>query len=373
MKHKKWKTICPLLLVICLTFILLQLNCLSGPSPARAKKILKQHLPPPVIKHNFHMSSVEILGWDYQPEDVVEARLARNAVKYVLMVPHKLQPRLKSLGMAGLSIEDRQALLKLTQFLDESPHFDGATGASTLKKVKGFDSAKALLEQSSCKFLLKNWTMIINNFGPIYLSEPIHHGDDGSSEFVTWLQECNIAETAFVLRKDVFLSLRWRAECGSMSHLDFFKRSNGALKIAKLSNIFFSYLLTYSDRGILQGTRDFIDYSTLGQLHSILRIVRPNKIEWTKCTDDKHFCPEKPLTSRLNTLAASDGYPICCDVIMDDILSATVGAMNQVGIEYRIVYGTLLGAVRSQAIIPYSEDVDLAIHKGDNDHYERFQ
>ena len=54
------------------------------------------------------MSSVEILGWDYQPEDEVEARLARNVVKYVLMVPHKLQPWLKSLGVAGLSLQDKQ-------------------------------------------------------------------------------------------------------------------------------------------------------------------------------------------------------------------------------------------------------------------------
>ncbi|KAJ7356356.1 hypothetical protein OS493_025465 [Desmophyllum pertusum] len=157
-----------------------------------------------------------------------------------------------------------------------------------------------------------------------------------------------------------------------MSHLDFFARSNGALKIAKLSNCFLSHALTYSDRGMLEGSRDFIDYSTLGQLHSILRIVRPDKIEWTKCADNIQFCPEKPLTSRLNTLAEDDGFPICCVVIMDDILAATVDAMNQIGIEYRIVYGTLLGAVRSQAFIPYSDDVDVAIHKADNDRYASF-
>ncbi len=57
---------------------------------------------------------------------------------------------------------------------------------------------------------------------------------------------------------------------------------------------------------------------------------------------------------------------------MDDILASTVDAMNQIGMEYRIVYGTLLGAVRSQAFIPYSDDVDVAIHKADNDRYDSF-
>ena len=155
-----------------------------------------------------------------------------------------------------------------------------------------------------------------------------------------------------------------------MSHLDFFVRSNAALKIAKLSNCVSSSELTYADRGIgMEGTRDFIDYSTLGQIHSILRIVRTDKIEWTKCADDKQFCLEEPLSSRSNTLAAADGFPICCDVVMDDILSATVDAMNKVGIDYRVVYGTLLGAVRSQALIPYSD----AIQKTDNDRYAYFR
>ena len=370
MRQKKWEVICPLFLVVCVTFTLLQMKCFSGPSSTCSKKIKRHFRLPPIER--FHMSSVEILGWDYQPEDEVEARLARNVVKYVLMVPHKLQPWLKSLGVAGLSLQDKQELQKLLQFLDASPNFDGAMGVLTQVRVKGFNSAKTLLEESSCTFLVKNWTMSIRNFGPIHPHEPNHREDD-SSKATNWFQECNIAETAFVLRKSTFQSLRWRAECGSMSHLDFFKRSEGLLKIGKLSNCFFSPAITYFDHQILQSTGYYLDYSTLGQIHSILRIVRPDKIEWTKCTDDKQFCPEKPLTSRPNTLAAADGYPICCDVLMDEILSTLVDAMNQVGIEYRVVYGTLLGAVRSQSMVPYSDDVDLAIHKADNDQYEKFQ
>ena len=290
----------------------------------------------------------------------------RDTVKYVLMVPHKLPSWHEVHGTASLALEDREALQKLTRFLDIHRDYDAATVMTTKMQAGRFSEAKSLLEQSACKFQVKNWTMILRNFGAI------HDDSDGNGKGLRWYQECNIAETGFVLRKEVFLSLRWRPECGSMSHLDFFIRSAGTLKIAKLSHCHLSHVLTYSDRGILEGSRDFIDYSTLGQLHSILRIVRPDKIEWTKCTDDKQFCPEKPLMSRPNTLAAADGFPICCDVVMDDILARTVDAMNQIGMDYRIVYGTLLGAVRSEAFIPYSDDVDAAIHKADNDRYDNF-
>ena len=356
---KEYKILLSILLVFYLTFALLQLKCTQTSSSQLLEKLK--------VRHSHHIDnsvqSVEILGWDYQPQKDTEGRLRRGVVKYVLMVPHKIPSKLKSLGVAGLAVEDLRELRKLTEFLDTHSQYDGATGMTSHMRGEEFDRAKAFLEQSCCRVLVRNWTIVIRNFGPI------HHDD---SKGLGWYQECNIAETAFVLRKKVFLSLRWRAEAGSMSHLDFFVRSTGTLKLAKLSHCHFSHKLTYSDRGILEGTRDFIDYSTLGQLHSILRIVRPDKIEWTKCTDDKQFCPEKPLLSRPNTLAAADGFPICCDVIMDDILAATVDAMNQIGMDYRVVYGTLLGAVRSQAFIPYSDDVDVAIHKADNDRYDNF-
>ena len=356
---KEYKILLTILLVCYLTFAALQLKCTQKSSSQLPEKAMVRH-----ARHiDNSVQNVAILGWDYQPQKGTEGRLRRDVVKYVLMVPHRLRSRLESLGVVSLAVEDLQELRKLTEFLDTQGEYDGATGMTTQIRAQGFANAKTLLEQSSCRFLVKNWTMIIRNFGPI-------HCDD--SKGLAWYQECNIVETAFVLRKEVFLSLRWRAEAGSMSHLDFFVRSTGRLKIAKLSHCYLSHKLTYSDRGILEGTRDFIDYSTLGQLHSILRIVRPDKIEWTKCSDDKQFCPEKPLMSRPNTLAAADGFPICCDVIMDDILAVTVDAMNQIGMDYRIVYGTLLGAVRSQAFIPYSDDVDVAIHKADNDRYDNF-
>lgn len=363
---KRTQRILVLILIVCAAiFALLQLRCFPKKSSSHVRsKIRRSHIHHP--GKQAQSSPVQIIGWDYEPDERVESRLTKDAVKYVLMVPHKLNSELKSYGVTRMTVRDQQALLNLTKFLDTHAEYDGATGITTQRQGVGFDATKESLERSSCRFLVKNWTIIIQNSGQL-------HQDTSEFSRSGWYQECNIAEGAFVLRREVFLSLRWRAECGSMSHLDFFVRSNEALRIAKLSDCFFSSELTYTDRGILEGTRDFIDYSTLGQLHNILRIVRPDKIEWTKCADDKQFCPEAPLSSRSNTSAATDGFPICCDVVMDDILSATVDAMNKIGIDYRVVYGTLLGAVRSQALIPYSDDVDVAIHKADNDRYDSFR
>ena len=350
-----------LLVVCCLGFAVLQMRCSIKPSDEQLNKRARTHVIHDQGEKRTQVLSVEVIGWNYEPNEKVESRLTNEAVKYVLMVPHR---QLK--GASRPAVTDQQALFKLIRFLDTHSEFDGATGTATRRRTERFEKAKESLEESSCRFLVKNWTMIIRNSGQI-------HHDIREDSRAGWYQECTIAEGAFLLRKEVFLSLRWRPDCGSMSHLDFFVRSNASLKIAKLLNCFFSPEIVYTDRGLLKGTRDFTDYSTLGQLHSILRIVRPDKVEWTKCADDKQFCPEAPLSSRFNTLAATNGFPICCDIVMDDILAATVDALNKVGIDYRVVYGTLLGAVRSRALIPYSDDVDVAIHKADNDRYSSFR
>ncbi|XP_078358648.1 uncharacterized protein LOC144643317 [Oculina patagonica] len=306
-------------------------------------------------------SSVKIIGSDYEPEENMETSLTSDVVKYVLIVRHGLDLKLKREGVGALSMpSDRDSVFKMTAFLDTHPEFDGATGITSEVQVQRPDETKKLLEQSACRFLQKNWTLIIRNSGRV------HKSQDGE------YQECNITENAFLVRKKHFLELRWRSDYGMLSHLDFFLRSKGTLKIAKLSNCFLSQSLNYIDRGRLAGSKEFTDYSRLGQFHSILRIVTPHKIMWTKCSDDAEFCPEKPMASRSSNSLATDGFPICCDVVMDKLLIATVKAMNAIGMDYRITYGTLLGAARSGAIIPYSDDIDLAVHKKDNDNFSRF-
>ena len=207
--------------------------------------------------HVFHrgisylISSVQILGYDYEPDDRVESRLTSDVVKYVLIVSRKLTSELKAEGVGKLTEEDQQALRKLTKFLDSHSEYNGATGITTRRRGEGFDRIRESLEQSSCRFLVKNWTIIIRNSGQI-------HQDTNDVSQSGWYQECNIAERVFSLRKEVFLSLRWRAESGSMSHLDFFVRSNEALKIPKLSECFFLPELSYTDTPIQPKTGSYM-------------------------------------------------------------------------------------------------------------------
>lgn len=312
-----------------------------------------------------YTASVRIIGSNYEPEESMEITLTSEAVKYVMIVPHGLDSKQMREGVGALSVaSDREAVRKLTGFLDKHPEFDGATGVTSQFQIEGPDETKKLLEQSACRFLLKNWTLIIRNSGKIHKLQGARQDEE--------YQECNITENAFLIRKEHFLELRWRSDYGSLGYLDFFLRSKGTLKLAKLSNCFLGQSLNYIDRGSLEGSKEFTDYSKLGKFHSILRIVLPNKIEWTKCSDDAEFCPEKPTTSQSSNSLVSDGFPICCDVVMDKLLVATVKAMREIGMEYRATYGTLLGAARSGAIIPYSDDIDLAVRKKDNDNYSRF-
>lgn len=300
----------------------------------------------------------------------MENSLNSEVVRYVLIVPYRLNMKPKREGINDLSLpSDQEALFKLIAFLDKHPAFDGATGRISKPQVEGISESKQLLEQSACRFLVKNWTLVIRNSGTIHRlqDDTGTKGKPGGEN-----QECNITESAFLIRKKHFLELRWRSDYGLLDHIDFFLRSKGTLKIAKLSNCYLSQSLNNVDRGSLEGSRELTDYSKLGKFHSILRIVRPHKIEWTKCSEDVEFCSEKLSASRSTESLTTDGFPICCDAVMDDLLGATVRAMNEIGMDYRVTYGTLLGAVRSKAIIPYSDDIDLAVHKKDNDNFTRF-
>ena len=310
---------------------------------------------------DIELSSVVVIGSDYDQEK--EELLAQNAVEFVLVLPHKLEYILKKNGMNALSPNDQESVKELARFLDNNQEFDAATGVIKEKRSSTLD---VLFEKSACRLLEKNWTLLIHSTGPIQIIV-----DHSSSEKPLYFQRCNFAETAFVVRKKIFHSIGWHPEFGKTSFMDFFLRSKGELKVAKLAGVTLSRFLNRVDRGKLEMKMEFTDYTKFGNEHDILRIVYPNRIEWTKCSDSAELCPEKSSTTNTNSLS-NEAMPICCNVVMNELLVTFVNALEKLGVDYRIVYGTLLGAVRSQAIIPSSDDIDIGIHKKDNDNLTFF-
>ena len=177
-------------------------------------------------------------------------------------------------------------------------------------------------------------------------------------------QVCNIAQGPFVMRSGFFhRSGGLLNGFGRMALLEFFVRSKGELKIAKLSNCWWTREIARVDRGTLEGSNDVTEYAAFGNKFNILRIVTNNRIEWTTCVSNWKLCPEKPYVkpTELSSVAA----PICCGIVLFQMLKDITWALTQLGVDYRVIYGTLLGAVRSQTVIPWTCDVDIALTKAD--------
>ena len=168
--------------------------------------------------------------------------------------------------------------------------------------------------------------------------------------------------SAFLMRKNDFFSYEFQNKYGIMSMTEFFIRYQRSIKIAKLGNLFLSSTLNYKDRGILEKEILYPDYFLFGSKTKILRIVNPDKITWTQCSTSETLCHERPLTKR----SGSDVVlPVCCNEVLDEMLKDFSTALEQLKKKYLVSHGTLLGAVRNNAIIPWTRDVDLALLKKD--------
>ena len=282
--------------------------------------------------------------------------------------------------------DDKLSLLTLYEFLDVTVRFDGATCLQPLTEHKRADhelhqeklynQMKDSLESSWCRFITKEWSLHIKNTGPVLNtrleSKTSTNGSSPNkfsfSDFANGIlivyQVCNIAQGPFVMRGDVFHRIGGLHNgFGRMALLEFFVRSKGELKIAKLSNCRWTHGIARVDRGTLEGSNDVPEYAAFGNKFNILRIVTNNRIEWTTCVSNWKLCPEKPYVkpTELSSVAA----PICCGIVLFQMLKDITWALTQLGVDYRVIYGTLLGAVRSQTVIPWTCDVDIALTKAD--------
>ncbi|KAL9971114.1 hypothetical protein ACROYT_G023601 [Oculina patagonica] len=242
---------------------------------------------------------------------------------------------------------------RLQQPLTHDKGSDHDAGIKTARSVS--------LDSSWYRFITKKWSVHIRNTGPVQnLQVKISPPNESNREIM--LQSCNILQGPFVIRKDVFHEIGGLIDgFGRLTLLEFFLRSKGELKMANLTNCVWTREITRADRGTLEGSNEVPEYASFASKHKILRIVTENRIEWTACVANWKLCAEKPFVQPqdLPRIAA----PICCSAVLGKMLTDFKWALNKLGLEYRVVYGTLLGAVRSQAIIPWTYDIDIALPK----------
>ena len=265
--------------------------------------------------------------------------------RYVFFISNAMMQRT---GIDALAIGDQHSIHHLAKFLEKFPSYDAAT--CLLDSKKPF-----LLRQVNntwCRFSRRESTLIIRDTGRWFDNISFPNGP---------FQCCSIVKGPFLMQKETFMRLGWKSRFGRASIFDFFLRSEGKLKIARLSDCVLSDDLGITDRGTEEETHDFPDYSQFADEHGILRIVMEDRIEWTMCVADGKFCMEKPFTPP--KVLPQAGMPLCCSYALDRMLRDIVWAINKVGLKYRIIYGTLLGAIRNKAIIPWTHDVDIALNK----------
>ncbi|KAK3742205.1 hypothetical protein QZH41_005596, partial [Actinostola sp. cb2023] len=279
--------------------------------------------------------------------------------KYVLVIPRRIK---KIIGTAILERNDQQAATIAGRMMDSMNNLDGL--ACSPRKFKNItlnvdrrlsnEEWKGLFNTTWCNFARREWSIQIRNSGNI---EKVKFGENHNVTF----QMCNLVNGPLVLRKEKFVQLNGlRPDFGRLSLLDFFLRSNGTLKIGKFGNCFYSDELFNIDRGP-RIADEFPEYSHFDVTHGVLRIIKEDRIEWTKCVATNKHCKEEPYIAP--TTLPQIGQPICCSVVLGEMLKDLVTVFTKLGIDYRVVYGTLLGGERSGAIIPYTYDIDMTIEE----------
>ena len=317
--------------------------------------------------------------------------VADENAPFVVVFPHLTKGNSVSQELVE---NDKLALWKLSEFLRAMKQFDGATCLQTeaftdsreknhVRQREEINNAKHIyLDSSWCRFIKKEWSVHLRNTGQVrnvaipvkaFRNESSLRDESLPAEFIEKIlfQSCNIVQGPLLIRKDAFYRTGGLLDgFGKVALLEFFIRSKGQLKMAKLSNCVWTREITRVDRGSLEGSHNVPEFGSFGNKHGILRIVTENRIEWTRCVANWKLCPEKPYVKPQDL--ASIAAPICCSTVLGQMLADVTWALTRLGVEYRIIYGTLLGAVRSQAIIPWTADIDIALTKSAIDNASTF-
>ncbi|KAJ7393329.1 hypothetical protein OS493_006299 [Desmophyllum pertusum] len=296
------------------------------------------------------------------------SNMADDNASFLMIFPYSIKETENSISRE-IKENDRRAVWKLSDFLGTMKEFHGA---SCLQQPPTHNNESDLarnisLDASWCRFITKSWSVHIRNTGAVQnvqlrKSPTVYPNNNMTEVEMILVQSCNILQGPFLIRKDVFNRIGGLLDSlGKLTLLEFFLRSKGELKMAKLTNCVWTPDIARANRGTLEGSNSVPEYATFANKHKILRIVTESRIEWTACVANWKLCTEKPYVKPRDLPGIAS--PICCSAVLGKMLKDFKSALDTLGLEYRIVYGTLLGAVRSQAIIPWTQDVDIAVPK----------
>lgn len=80
-----------------------------------------------------------------------------------------------------------------------------------------------------------------------------------------------------------------------------------------------------------------------------------------KCSKDIDFCDNTSPTDYDGY--GGLGFAPCCTHILRDILTVFDGTMSELGLDYFVGFGTLLGLIRSDRVIPWTIDNDIVVEQ----------
>lgn len=165
-----------------------------------------------------------------------------------------------------------------------------------------------------------------------------------------------------MIRKDIFYKLGGLLDgFGRMILLEFFFWLKGELKMVKLVNCVWIFEIMCVDWGIFEGLNKVFEYVFFVNKYKIFCIVIENWIEWIVCVVNWKLCLEKLYVSLWDFFSIV--VFICCSVVLGKMLRDFKLVLNIFGVEYCVVFGILLGGVRSKVIILWIYDIDIVLLK----------
>lgn len=93
-----------------------------------------------------------------------------------------------------------------------------------------------------------------------------------------------------------------------------------------------------------------------------LSVFCSKKISYkNSCTKNSKRCSTDFYNKNYKHPQRGLNNPVCCSTHLYTIIKEVISVFEKENIEYYAVYGTFLGAIRHQGIIPWDTDIDIAV------------